>query len=443
MRLFAALLSLVLLAAAPAVPAAAQERLRGERPVPADRLPRRHRAAGHDHHHQSADAQLRAAARAVRAVGRRRAAGLDRDAAGRRPAGRRGDGGHQRQHHRCNCASTCRPNAAMGTQNLTVTAKGASHRVDPADRGHARQGSAGQAHARARSCRRCAAPRSRASSISSTIKNDSGRNLVGRAARRRRRRTSRRASPSSTAARSYQLDPGRGRPVQGHQAQGARRRARSAPAAIRCSVKVVRRGRHRRRHASPLEITGQPRLSLSGRDGVLSARAEVGKEAVDPDRRHQHRHGAGRRDRALRQRAERLEGRVRAEDHRPHRAGREQGSAGAGDAAGEGDRRRLRRRRSAPSARGETATPTSASRSTTSTAVGHRRHRHHRDRAADHGGRGCAVRPPMNDDNVIEARGLTKRYGATRPSTASLRQSRAARSSACSGPTARARPRPS
>ena len=38
-------------------------------------------------------------------------------------------------------------NAAMGTpQNLTVTAKGQSHRDDPAGRGHARQGSAGQAH---------------------------------------------------------------------------------------------------------------------------------------------------------------------------------------------------------------------------------------------------------------------------------------------------------
>ena len=31
-----------------------------------------------------------------------------------------------------------------------------------------------------------------------------------------------------------------------------------------------------------LEITGQPRLSLSGRDGVLSGRAEAGKEASIP-----------------------------------------------------------------------------------------------------------------------------------------------------------------
>ena len=31
-----------------------------------------------------------------------------------------------------------------------------------------------------------------------------------------------------------------------------------------------------------LEITGQPRLSMAGRDGVLSARAEAGKEASIP-----------------------------------------------------------------------------------------------------------------------------------------------------------------
>ena len=31
-----------------------------------------------------------------------------------------------------------------------------------------------------------------------------------------------------------------------------------------------------------LEITGQPRLSMAGRDGVLSARAEAGKESSIP-----------------------------------------------------------------------------------------------------------------------------------------------------------------
>src|SRR5690606_7935691 len=47
--------------------------------------------------------------------------------------------------------------------------------------------------------------------------------------------------------------------------------------------------------------------------------------------------------------------------------------------------------------------------------VGHRRRRHHRRRASDHGRCRCPVRPPMSETvieaNVIEALGLTKRYG--------------------------------
>ena len=43
--------------------------------------------------------------------------------------------------------------------------------------------------------------------------------------------------------------------------------------------------------------------------------------------------------------------------------------------------------------------------------VGDCRHRHHRCRAADHGGRRRTVRPAMSEI-VIEAKGLTKRYGA-------------------------------
>ena len=45
--------------------------------------------------------------------------------------------------------------------------------------------------------------------------------------------------------------------------------------------------------------------------------------------------------------------------------------------------------------------------------LGHRRHRHHRHRAARPARRGRALRPAMSD-NVIEARGLLKLYGATR-----------------------------
>src|SRR6185437_17139971 len=42
--------------------------------------------------------------------------------------------------------------------------------------------------------------------------------------------------------------------------------------------------------------------------------------------------------------------------------------------------------------------------------VGRRRHRYHRCRVTDHGGGRRTVRPAMNE-TVVEAKGLTKRYG--------------------------------
>ena len=148
------------------------------------------------------------------------------------------------------------------------------------------------------------------------------------------------------------VDPGRCRPVQGRQAQGAaaehgRRRPLSG---------VGARSPPRTPTPTPRSRSRSPasrKLDIAGRDGLLSARAEAGKEASIPIVGHQHRHRAGRRDRALRHRAERLEDQLRAEDHRPHRARPEQGSAGADHAAREGDRRRLRADVRA-SARGET-----------------------------------------------------------------------------------------
>ena len=65
-----------------------------------------------------------------------------------------------------------------------------------------------------------------------------------------------------------------------------------------------------------LEITGQPKLDISGREGLVSARASAGKESSIPIDGDQYRHRAGREHQALRQRAERLEGRVQSEDHR-------------------------------------------------------------------------------------------------------------------------------
>ena len=159
-----------------------------------------------------------------------------------------------------------------------------------------------------------------------------------------------------------------------------------------------------------LDITGEPKLTLAGREGLLSARATAGKESSVPVDGDQYRHRAGREYPTVGQRAERLENRLRAEDHRSHRAQRAQGGAGADQPAGQGDRRRLchcadrlhpRRDRHGQFPRHRHDLD----------GVGHRRHRHHRRRAADHGRRRRAVRPPMSDI-VIEAKGLTKRYGA-------------------------------
>src|SRR5262249_8815220 len=127
------------------------------------------------------------------------------------------------------------------------------------------------------------------------------------------------------------------------------------------------------------------------------------------DRRHQHRQRVRRRGRAVELGAERLEDRVRAEDHRAHRA--RQGRRGAGAdhpdrdlAAGRlhGDAARHLARRGlldpVPRAGLELEH------------LGHDGRRHHRRGGAVHGGRRRAVRSPMSP--VVTARGLTKRYGA-------------------------------
>ena len=65
--------------------------------------------------------------------------------------------------------------APVGTTNLTVNAKGGAINASPPGRGHARERPAGQAHADAAACPSCAAPRSRASSISSPSRTTAAR----------------------------------------------------------------------------------------------------------------------------------------------------------------------------------------------------------------------------------------------------------------------------
>ena len=152
------------------------------------------------------------------------------------------------------------------------------------------------------------------------VKNDSGRNLVvalGGAGAAELRDELHRAVRQPGA----ELDPDRGRPVQDREAQGApaehdRRQPLSGLGQGHGG------GRDRRRHRRARDHRLSRGSSLAGRDGVLSGRAEAGKEASDPARSSPT--PAPRRptrSSSVRQRAERLEDRVRAQDGRPHRAG--------------------------------------------------------------------------------------------------------------------------
>ena len=159
-----------------------------------------------------------------------------------------------------------------------------------------------------------------------------------------------------------------------------------------------------------IDITGQPKLDISGRDGLLSTRATAGKETSVPIIITNTGTAPADSDRAQRIGAQRLEDHLRSEDHRSHRAECQQGSAGTDHADREGDRRRLcddhprfdpRRVRNHDLPRhGDDLD-----------AVGHRRRRHYRCGASGHGRCRCEVRPAMSADNVIEAKGLTKTYG--------------------------------
>ena len=99
---------------------------RHQGPLSPDRLSGGHRAARHHVDGQFEIAQLRAGARAARALGHRRAAGLDRDAARRRPADRGGDAGDRRQR-------VARPAArrAQGRQDRQPYADGRAPTAPP------------------------------------------------------------------------------------------------------------------------------------------------------------------------------------------------------------------------------------------------------------------------------------------------------------------------
>ena len=224
---------------------------------------------------QSASAQLRLAARAARSVRLRRAAGLDGNADGRRPAGRGGDAGNQCQR----------------------LARTAARRAEECSRRHAdahgqrRQGDATKAELPvavtlakdlpAKLTLTPQLPELRGTSKSSfeyqlTIKNDSGKKLTGQP-RRPGAAEFRRHVHRAVRQPGAQRHPGRCRPDQGREAEGAPAEHGRRPEATRSSARVgaedaTRDGRARHRHHRPAEARHQrPR-----RPGV-SARA-IGRQ---------------------------------------------------------------------------------------------------------------------------------------------------------------------
>jgi uncharacterized membrane protein len=169
-------------------------------------------------------------------------------------------------------------NAAMGTQNLTVTAKGGSSELTlPISVTLAKD-------LPAKLSVKAQLPSIRGTAKSNfefqmDVKNDSGRNLVvafGAQAPQ---------NFEATFTEQYGSQELNSIPIEAGQSKTVKLKVRppSTANASRYPVTVKTTAEDASAETTvALEITGQPRLSLSGRDGVLSGRAEAGKEASIP-----------------------------------------------------------------------------------------------------------------------------------------------------------------
>ena len=169
-------------------------------------------------------------------------------------------------------------NAAMGTQNLTVTAKGGSTEISlpvnvtlakelpakltvepqlPSLRGNARSSFEYQVN----------------------VKNDSGRNLVvGFSAQAPQNfETSFTEQYGSQELNSMPIEAGQSKTVKLKVRPPSTIGAGTYPVTMRATSEDVSA-----ETKVALEIAGQPRLSLAGRDGLVSSRAEAGKETTIP-----------------------------------------------------------------------------------------------------------------------------------------------------------------
>jgi uncharacterized membrane protein len=166
----------------------------------------------------------------------------------------------------------------MGTQNLTVTAKGGSSELTlPISVTLAKD-------LPAKLSVKAQLPSIRGTAKSNfefqmDVKNDSGRNLVvafGAQAPQ---------NFEATFTEQYGSQELNSIPIEAGQSKTVKLKVRppSTANASRYPVTVKTTAEDASAETTvALEITGQPRLSLSGRDGVLSGRAEAGKEASIP-----------------------------------------------------------------------------------------------------------------------------------------------------------------
>lgn len=170
-------------------------------------------------------------------------------------------------------------NAAMGTtQNLTVTAKGEATQVTlPIAVSLAKD-------LPAKLSVKAQLPSLRGTAKSSfeyqlDVKNDSGRNLVVAfsAQAPQNFETSFSEQYGSQELSSIPIEAGQSKTVKFKVRPPGTISAKRYPVTVKASAEDASADT-----VVALEITGQPKLSITGRDGVLSARAEAGKEASIP-----------------------------------------------------------------------------------------------------------------------------------------------------------------
>ena len=329
--------------------------------------------------------------------------------------------------------------APVGTTNLTVNAQGAIDQREPADRGDARHQSAGQADAQPAASRTA-----RQLEVELRVHARASRTTAARRSRSRSRRPRRRIStppsPSSTAARSSTRC--RSTPASRRTSSSrSSRRTRSRPASTTSSAKVSAEDATATSDLV-VDITGQPKIDISGREGLLSARASAGVETSIPVILTNSGTAPAEQVELSGSAPSGWKLEFSPKTDRAHRAEREQGSAGADHADRQGDRRRLRDDRPRRGAR-RIVVADLPRRGDDLDAVGRHRRRPDRHRASGDGRRGGKVRTAMSE-NVIEVTDLTKRYGRTtvvKGISFAVDAGRDLRTSRVR--TARARPRPS